>query len=403
MDPKFNNNNHLIEDLKNDDKLENEVEKAVSNYRREKDPLKEKMMKNLLKIAVATIAIVIILFILSIITSGKRSYANVEEIMNKAAQKYYSENKSQLPKTTSQTVEVSAQKLANQNYMRDLSSYIKGSTCTGKVVVENNDDDYIYISYLDCGEKYKTTELFRKITSEENIETTSDGLYESNGEYIFRGEKVNNYLSLDEQLWRIVKVNRDNEVLLIKESKYDQTKPWDDRYNQEKNYNSGINDFNVSRIKDNLETICNQKEEKNKIFSEKTKSYIVKHNFCTGKRSKNSEGKDNSIECSMTSDKMKVGLLTVSEYMNASLDNSCTTASSISCQNYNYLVNHSMDWWLITSSMDNSYESFYVATSGIIKLSSSAGYRALRPAIYLNSKVMYKEGDGSLENPYKIK
>ena len=32
--------------------------------------------------------------------------------------------------------------------MKDLEKYIKKASCNGKVVVENNDDNYIYIPYL---------------------------------------------------------------------------------------------------------------------------------------------------------------------------------------------------------------------------------------------------------------
>ena len=149
MDPKFNNNNHLIDDLKNEDNdnVEIEVSKVVSSFanRKNSDPLKEKMMKNLFKIAIATIVIVLLLFIFSIITSRNKSYSDIEDIMKRSAERYYSANKNLLPKATGGTVEVSAQKLANLNYMKDLSSY-KKETCSGKVVVENNDDDYIYVA-----------------------------------------------------------------------------------------------------------------------------------------------------------------------------------------------------------------------------------------------------------------
>ena len=103
-------------------------------------------------------AIVLILFIFSSM-GGKKSYSDVEDIMIKAATKYYRANENLLPKTTGGVVEVSAKKLANLNYMNDVSRYIKKSSCSGKVVVENNDDNYIYVPYLDCGDTYKTTEL----------------------------------------------------------------------------------------------------------------------------------------------------------------------------------------------------------------------------------------------------
>ncbi len=407
MDPKFNNNNHLIDDLKNEDNdnVESEVSKVVSSFanRKNSDPLKEKMMKNLFKIAIATIVIVLLLFIFSIITSRNKSYSDIEDIMKRSAERYYSANKNLLPKATGGTVEVSAQKLANLNYMKDLSSY-KKETCSGKVVVENNDDDYIYVAYLDCGSKYKTTELFRKVTAEENVVTSQDGLYLNNDEYVFRGENINNYITFGSQLWRIVKVTKDNEVVLIKEGRYNNNNyPFDDRYNSSKGYNTGINDFNVSRMKQYLDNIYDATDDHDILFPEKSKSYIVKHSYCIGKRSTKSDGKDYSAECSSLSEMMKVGLLSASDYMNASLDSACTNISSSNCQNYNYLVNHQIEWWLSTSVSDNSYETYYITSYGAIKTANDVSYKSIRPVIYLNSKTMFKDGDGSEKNPYQVK
>lgn len=409
IDPKLNNNNHIIDDLKEEqtDAIEqtdeNPISKAIQGFTTkgsDRDPLKKKMLRNLLIIAVITVIIVIILFIFS--SGGNKSYSDVEDIMIKAATKYYKENSSSLPKTTKATVEVSAKKLANLNYMKDLEKYIKKATCNGKVVVENNDDNYIYIPYLDCGNSYKTTELYRKITDSKNIVTTGEGLYLYNGNYVFRGENINNYVSINEQLWRIVKVTNDNEVVLVKQDVEGYNSgAWDDRYNITEKYKTGINDFSVSRINDSLKEIY--KDTKKEYFTDEIKNYIVNHNFCIGKRASNSSGNDNSIECATLSEPLKVGLLTVSDYMLASLDGNCNNISSPTCQNYNYLVNKKSSWWLITASQENTYEVYYVENRGSIKKSNASDFYVARPVIYLNSKIMHKSGDGSLDDPYILK
>lgn len=406
IDPKFNNNNHLIEDLKETSpEEENPISKAIQGFTKKSDhqpdPFKKKMMRNLLIIVVVTMAIVLILFIFSSM-GGKKSYSDVEDIMIKAATKYYKANENLLPKTTGGVVEVSAKKLANLNYMNDVSRYIKKSSCSGKVVVENNDDNYIYVPYLDCGDIYKTTELYRKITDSKNIITSGDGLYLSNGSYIFRGENVNNYISIKDKLWRIVKVTANNEVVLVLQDRIGySTSEWDDRYNTDTGYQSGINNFSVSRLHDRLEEIY--KDVDGEIFTEDIKNHIVSHNYCIGKRVSNAGGNDNAIECSEVSDSLKVGLLTAADYMYASLDGGCTYTTSSSCQNYNYLTNKKFNWWLLTATPESSYHAYYVTTSGVIKTIYTSSNKVIRPVIYLNSKTMYKSGDGSFEKPYTLK
>ena len=397
MDPKYNNNRQLINKLKNEEKENDSYDDSDKRLR------KEKMMKNIFKIAIITAVLVVVLLVLSMFSSKSRGYADVEKIMKKAAIKYYNDNSSDLPKVNGGIVEVSAQKLSNLKYMRDLDKYVSKATCSGKVVVENNDDSYIYIPYLDCGDKYKTTELFREITDNKNIVSSGSGLYFYGNQYVFRGDDVDNYVSINNNLWRIVKVSSDNEVMLIKDEKLNYgSSVWDDRYNANKENNSGINDFNVSRIKNSLEDIIDNLSEL-ELFTKSDIEHIVSHSYCIGKRGVDDSSVDNSIECSVESNKLKVGLLTVSEFLMASLDSGCVSTTSISCQNYNYLANSNINWWLITASNSNSYSVYAVNVNGYIDEVRASSGRKIRPVIYLNSKTMYKSGDGTIDNPYLIK
>ena len=360
---------------------------------------KKKMIKNLFRLIVLAVIIALIFFILSLFFMGKKSYNEVEILMKKAASKYYSEHSKKLPKTTGGTVEISAKNLSNLGYMKDIGKYIKKGTCSGKVVVENNDDTFVYTPYLDCGESYKTMELFREITKSAHLVTEGPGLYAQDNQYVFRGEVTTNYISLNNRLYRIVKVDANNEIELISQEEKEQTSvSWDNRYNSDIKSSYGINDFNISRLKNSLDRIYEQ-DGKRAFFTDKEREYIVYHNYCIDKTGP----KDPiSSDCLQSSVKMKVGLLTASEYMNASLDDECTYVTSRSCQNYNYLVKSNVDWWLITASGLSSYEAFSVS-GGTIGVSKCFMMKKLRPVIYLNSKTMYKSGTGTKDDPYLVK
>ena len=380
-----------------DPKLSTNIE--YSNDSDDGNIKKKKMIKNLFRLIVLAVIIALIFFILSLFFMGKKSYNEVEILMKKAASTYYSEHSKKLPKTTGGTVEISAKNLSNLGYMKDIGKYIKKGTCSGKVVVENNDDTFVYTPYLDCGESYKTMELFREITKSAHLVTEGPGLYAQDNQYVFRGEVTTNYISLNNRLYRIVKVDANNEIELISQEEKEQTSvSWDNRYNSDIKSSYGINDFNISRLKNSLDRIYEQ-DGKRAFFTDKEREYIVYHNYCIDKTGP----KDPiSSDCLQSSVKMKVGLLTASEYMNASLDDECTYVTSRSCQNYNYLVKSNVDWWLITASGLSSYEAFSVS-GGTIGVSKCFMMKKLRPVIYLNSKTMYKSGTGTKDDPYLVK
>lgn len=406
IDPKKNNNDQIVEALKDEDDMKEEI------YAKKNDEflLKQRMKKLILIIIMFTVFILVIIWLLSLTKSGNRSFADVENIMSKAAESYYADNKSLLPKADKGTNEVSLQKLINLEYMKELEKYSsKATSCSGKVVVENNDDQYVYVPYLDCGSSYKTTELFRKVTSSSNIVTSDAGLYSMNGEYVFRGDNVNNYVKLGDNLWRIVKVDSNDDVVLILDGAYDMSTYWDDRYNTAEEFNYGYNSFKISRMNTYLTSIYTAAKEQDTksfdplLFSKNTMKHLSGYKLCHGIRGENDAFNNNSLECSQTMDNVKIGLLTLSDYINASLDQSCTKATDVSCQNYNYLATHDGDWWLLTANSKNNADVYYVSSSGIIKSTYASSYFDIRPVIHLNSKTMYKSGKGTKNKPYKIK
>ena len=383
--------------------VEVKEEKSSSGY----DP-KKKMIKFMGIIVAVMIVLLIILFIASL-GSGKKStysYSEIETILEKAGKSYFKEHSSYLPEDEGDIAEVEASTLVEDGKMNDLSEYPTkdGVVCNGSVKVVLEDDEYLYSPVLNCGDKYSTVSFNTKLLDDNSTVASGDGLYSRGGEYIFRGENVNNYVMLDKSLWRIVKITSNDEIVLISDKGVGYTVAWDDRYNEQKGYDAGINNYGVSRIKDYLDTVYKNPDENNNelIISKKDKTRMVAFNVCTGKRKSTSDDKKNTEECKQTLKNQKFGLLTLSDYLYASVDPNCKSAETKSCGNYNYLVTN-YNWWLATANSENTYSAYMVRTSGSATVEDAADYAMTRPVIHLNSNVLYKSGKGTETKPYTVR
>lgn len=376
---------------------------------KQKSELSSKIKKYLIFLIVGVVVFLLIMFILSLIVSPRKSYEQVENIMKEAAEKYYSEHKNRLPGENTKNAGIEARTLIANEYMKDFTEYLGEDTkCdSGRVTVEKINDKFVYTPYLTCGKEYQTSELYAKVVDEKKIVVNGDGLYNLNGEYVFRGTDVNNYVKLGNIIWRIVKIDSENEMLLIRNDKEKTLSVvWDDRYNSIKGYNSGVNDFNISRIKESLKLYYKSDSEifygDGKIIPKDIKDKLVPFDLCVGKRGVDYVVNNNSAECGQVVKNQMIGMLTMSDYLNASTDAECISPLSKSCQNYNYLITN-YNWWLITADSDNTFNVYRVDRNGIINKSLASGMSFIRPTIKLSNRAMYKSGSGTEKDPYIIR
>lgn len=364
---------------------------------------KAKLIKMMLIAIVVVVVGIVLLMFVSSLGGGNKTYEEIEEIMSSAAESYFNDHQENLPKKDggSQTVDVSV--LVAEGKMKDLSEYTD-ALCTGTVKVQKTGSSYAYIPKLNCGESYSSEELYKVIRNDNQVVSSGYGLYNKDGNYVFRGEEVNNYVQLDSALWRVVKINSSNNVVLVMAEPLSTLVPWDDRFNQEVNYNAGINNYSSSRIKEKLDELYNTSAEDvtSVLLSDKDKARIVPYNLCTGKRALTESGAEQAVECREVTREQKLGLLTAADFMNASIDANCTTPTSLTCQNYNYLIDDN-SWWLATAVTNTSSDTYMVAANSGLEAKKSMMYARIRPVIYLNSEVMYKSGSGTEEDPYIVK
>ncbi len=356
-------------------------------------------------IAIGVMVAIILSFVFYRLIVGKKlSFTQIENVMVRAATNYMSSQDLKVEESPYETIEITVSTLAAGGYMKEMSKYTKKDVvCSGSVLVFRNIDELTYMPKLDCGEKYKYTNLVDVIKDEKNIVTDESGLYKMGTEevpvYIYRGEHVNNYASFNGRLWRIVKIDENGNIKLIQKDRIQRT-TWDDRFNINTNNNRGINEFEgvqASRIKDTILDSYNDEE----LFPKNSKPYIVPQELCINKRSLSESDNTGAIECSVKSELMGAGSIYLSEFFQASLDPNCQGLNSSSCRNYNYLSDIPYAYWTITGVADYTEKAYRIASLPSDEFCSSNSELFL--TVVINGNMNFVSGDGTLEKPFMIK
>lgn len=363
--------------------------------------LKEKLNKKTLILIGGFLLLVIIIIFSGALLYNKLfysvSYDKVETIMKDAAKEYLNDRKDELPSNNNESVTITEDDLVSTELMKSINELVKdeNASCIGEVIVTNINGNYRYNPILDCGDTYKSVKFVDYIKENIQVTKTGNGLYELNNELVYRGDNVNNYLTFSNYTYRIVKFTNDYTVLIL--TKKFKSIEWDDRYNIDKNSNSGINNYNVSRIKDTLNNIYKETT----LISDNDKLLVASHNVKIGKRNNKDTDKSGSLENSTILENQYLSLLPAYDFLNASIDTNCTNTTAKSCSNYNYLAKFNYSWWLSTATSNNTHQVYKVNDS--INLSNASSSAYLRPVIYLTKDVVYISGDGTKENPYKVR
>ena len=247
---------------------------------------------------------------------------------------------------------------------------------------------------MTCKGNYEPEYLADKIKKVKQDEL-GNGVYEINGEYIYRGDDVNNYVSFNGMIFRIIKIDSSNDIKIVSNERTTDYYSWDSKYNSERKQNVGnTENYLLTDIRKSL------KEYYNSTFTKENKAKIVSKTLCVGKYSLK-DAFSTEKECAITKENEKIGLLNLMDYKNASLDSGCSNLKSGECANRNFLASENIDTWSLNSSSDDTYHVMYI--SGEIDESNASNQKRVNPVIYLSNKVITNKGNGSLKNPYIIK
>ena len=368
-----------------------------------KEKSKESKFKNLIIAGIFPISIIIILLGSALIYNKffyKKSYNEVEKIMLNAAQEYFNKYDEKLPLNINDSITITDETLIKSNYMDTILSYTKEKnvTCDGKVTVTNINGNYRYTSLLDCGNTYQTKYLTEQIKDNEQIVTEGNGLYNLNNELVYRGEYVNNYLKLSGRIYRIVKIKDGRPVIILTDTS--DSVVWDNRYNIQTDNSTGFNDYEKSRMRTYLDNLY-KAESEGALLTKTAKLLVTSHDLPIGRRVNADTDKTGTLENAKVLTNQYIGLLPISDFLNASTDVNCTETTSKSCINENYLSKYKYTWWTITAN-SNTTNKVYVV-NGIAHTSTANSTAYIRPVLYLAKDTIYVSGNGTKNNPYLIK
>lgn len=349
--------------------------------------------------AIILIPVIIMIFLFAIRgCSGKKSYKSYENMMVQSAKSYAKKHK--MFPSKGKKVIVKVDDLVSDG-LKNPDKALKDTTCSGSVVIKNNSNSnvnekyYSYIPYLECS-KYKTDyikdHLMKDVTSE------NSGLYKSEDEYVFKGNKVDNYLSFYGIIYRIIKIDAEGNLKLIKQDSQEVSINWDNKYNIDKNDYSGISNYRDSVILDRL--IEDYKNNKN--LTDLAKEKIIPHDVCIGKRSTNNLSINVTTECADKLEDQVLTLPSITDYLQASYDSNCKKIGDLSCTNYNYMAEFiNYTWTLDTVREDNSLVYYLDSLGADLEIANK--FKKYNWVFYIDSEQLYQGGSGTLKDPYIIK
>lgn len=356
--------------------------------------LKKLFMPLVIAVAIFTVAIIVVMIINN---TQKLDYKKLENKLKEAAISYTNNNKSTLPASNGGKVSINYDTLVENGYIGEISELLgKEVICNAWVDIVNNNGKYLFAPTLVCGDEYSTETLSTKLLS--TVVSSGDGLYKMGDKHVYRGEIVKNYVKFADRLWRIVNIDSEGNIKLLRDE-VEAKNVWDDRYNVQLKGDYGVNDYKVSRVREYLDSLYNEGQ----YFKDEEKSLIVYSDLCIGGRKGNSTDNSGNLECSVKFENQSMGLLQLNEYMNASLEKTCSSPAMEQCKNYNYLAKSNGSWWTITKDSDSTNRIYLIREDGKV-LYGDANYEFLvRPTIVISKYASLMSGSGSKEDPYVIK
>ena len=255
-------------------------------------------------------------------------------------------------------------------------------------------------------DKLKEASINDTNKNEEVEEVTTDIAYnyiangkdfDENGRYVYEGKSPNNYITFNNETWRIISLEPDHTIKIMRNDNiggkaYNEPKAGED--------NSNILNWDASN---SLHNYLNGEY----LNDLSTNSLLAYHNFDTGFiTGENLTSADIKALVQNTTWNSKVGLINMSDYLNSNSDDQCRTFDGFdgkeNCKETTYI---SDTLTLTTNGGNNNENNVYGITNEGYQLVGVETSYAIKPVVYLKSGVkinLKKEPSGEEGNPYII-
>ena len=222
----------------------------------------------------------------------------------------------------------------------------------------------------------------------------ADGLYQDeyeSGRYFYKGANPNNYITFNNETWRILSVENDGRIKIVRNELL-----------PARAFDSG--DSNVWETSDMKEYLNGEYLESITTNQDK----IVPSTWSIGGVTKDNNDLAGQIadENGTQSQTASVGLITASEYLRGNTNKEQCGSNMLNNDNYNtckitnWLVKRSF-YWTISPNASSSYGIFLVSSFGDLRSSGAGGTIAVLPAITLSSDISLS-GSGEAGDPFVI-
>ena len=333
------------------------------------------------------IAVIVILALIALIV-----FPSINSVIKDSKEKAYNEQIATIIKATKQLSyehsNILPAEIDNSEVSVKLDCLITGCEINGKQIKGGyiNDDDikdprntnknlngFVKITYNKNQYHYEYKEnsaaSTKNTVGQTLLKKVSNKAVLKANDNIYKGTSAGNYINFSGSTWRILKINGDNTITIVKNTPaiklaYD---------------NSGVVAFDKSSINTYLNnTYYNSLSQKN---------YIKPVIQCIGPWEK---------ACSQTYT-ANVGLLSTEEYINASNDQNCSITNHSVCANGNFLAISETEY-----TMNHNGNGVVAINNGLLTTVNPNTVLSIRPVVTLKDSVKITGGEGSSTNPYLI-
>ena len=375
----------------------------------------------------------------SIGSKKEKQYNKIVKIVENAGKVYLTENVTR--------DSVSIDKLIKSDYLTSgLKNPINNAPLTGCVKKIISDGVTKYKYEVDNCPNYLTTYIMDLYDNEET--SIENGLKKDNTpdqNIRYYGSNPNNYVSFNNELWRIIGVFGNN-VKLVRSEKLGDVS-WDSS-EESINAGGGVNEWSQADLQVYLNKMyyggtsvtCYNGENNTTTtcptgtIDETSKSLIDYHTWNTGAPNYNTlynsttksfdtiefykaeRGSVNGKTCSSgtycndtvtrtTEWPGYIGLPYVTDWAYASGENDCNTkidvSSTYKCKNNNWMQRSTWAWYLSPYAVAaGAFDVWDVNSNGSVSNGTAANSNAVAPSIYLKSNILIESGKGTSSDPY---